>query len=157
MEKKCIYKSPFGPMLVKYTNEFVTSIKRVESIPSGCEQKPNSTLLDKVFSQLNEYFAGKRKEFDFDYCTSGTDFQKKVWAALCTIPYGETRSYKDIAIAVGNPKASRAVGLANNKNPMTIVVPCHRVIASSGKLTGYFGGLEMKQSLLDLEAGKLSY
>jgi len=90
--------------------------------------------------------------FDFKYDLQGTDFQKKVWHALEQIPYGETRSYKDIATAIGNAKASRAVGMANNRNPITIAVPCHRVIGSSGKLVGYAGGLEMKEKVLELES-----
>ena len=98
-----------------------------------------------------EYLDGKRKEFDFPYKMIGTEFQKKVWHALTKIPYGETRTYKEIATAVGNPKASRAVGMANNRNPIFIVVPCHRVIGANGKLVGYAGGLDMKDALLSLE------
>ncbi len=108
--------------------------------------------MDLAVCQLKEYFAGKRKIFDFPYQLKGTDFQQKVWAALCEIPYGQTRTYKDIALAIGNPRACRAVGMANNKNPMSIVVPCHRVIGSNGKLVGYGSGLDMKQALLQLEA-----
>ena len=98
-----------------------------------------------------EYLNGKRKSFDIKYEINGTEFQKKVWKELTDIPYGETRSYKEIAVAVGNPKASRAVGMANNKNPIAIIVPCHRVIGSDGKLVGYAGGLDMKRALLTLE------
>lgn len=111
-------------------------------------------LSDTAFAQLQEYFQGKRMIFDFPFKLSGTEFQKKVWTTLCDIPYGETRSYKDIAKAVGNPKASRAVGMANNKNPISIVVPCHRVIGADGKLVGYGNGLDMKQKLLELEKKK---
>ena len=100
---------------------------------------------------MNEYLKGHRVSFDFAYELIGTQFQLKVWNALCNIPYGKTCSYKDIAIAIGNPKACRAVGMANNKNPITIIVPCHRVIGSSGTLVGYAGGIEMKQFLIDLE------
>ena len=98
-----------------------------------------------------EYLEGKRKVFDFPYEFHGTEFQKKVWKKLCDIPYGETRTYKDIAIAIGNPKACRAVGMSNNKNPITIAVPCHRVIGANGKLVGYAGGIEMKKKLLEIE------
>lgn len=98
-----------------------------------------------------EYLSGKRKAFDFAFELDGTDFQNKVWEELTHIPYGETRTYKEIAIAIGNPKASRAVGMANNKNPISIVVPCHRVIGFDGKLVGYAGGLDMKKALIDLE------
>ena len=100
---------------------------------------------------MSEYLKGERKEFDLPLNPKGTDFQKRVWRALCDIPYGEMRSYKQIAKAVGNSKAVRAVGMANNRNPITIVVPCHRVIGADGKLVGYGGGLEMKEFLLRLE------
>ncbi len=153
MEKVIIYNSPFGALTINYTEQYITSIQRLND--QRATQNPNTHLLKTVFTQLDEYFNGQRKKFDFVYRAEGTNFQKKVWKALCDIPYGETRSYKDIAIAIGNAKACRAVGLANNKNPISIAIPCHRVIASSGKLAGYGGGLDMKQGLLDLEAGKL--
>lgn len=112
----------------------------------------NTPLLAETAKQLDEYFAGIRKVFDLPIeFTRGTDFQKKVWYALCDIPYGETRSYKQIAEAVQSPKAFRAVGMANNKNPVSIIVPCHRVIGASGRLVGYGGGLGIKQALLALE------
>jgi O-6-methylguanine DNA methyltransferase len=101
--------------------------------------------------ELREYFAGKRREFDFPLDLRGTDFQIACWRALLAIPYGETRGYADIARAVGKPKAFRAVGMANNRNPIAIVVPCHRVIASDGTLCGYGGGLDVKRKLLELE------
>lgn len=104
--------------------------------------------------QLEEYFSGLRNEFELPIAATGTDFQQQVWHALTTIPYGETWSYQDLADAIGNPKAVRAVGMANGKNPISIVVPCHRVIGKSGKLTGYAGGIERKQRLLALEQGK---
>ena len=102
-------------------------------------------------NELEEYFAGKRREFTFPLDLRGTDFQLACWRALLAIPYGETRSYADIARAVGKPNAFRAVGMANNRNPIAIVVPCHRVIASDGTLCGYGGGLEVKRKLLELE------
>jgi O-6-methylguanine DNA methyltransferase len=102
-------------------------------------------------SELKEYFAGKRREFTFPLDLRGTEFQIACWRALIAIPYGETRSYADIARAVGKPNAFRAVGMANNRNPIAIVVPCHRVIASDGALCGYGGGLEVKRKLLELE------
>jgi len=101
--------------------------------------------------QLNEYFAGKRSAFDLQLDFAGTEFQRKVWAALLTIPVGETRSYGQIAEQIGSPKAVRAVGAANGRNPISIVAPCHRVIGSNGKLTGFAGGLEAKARLLGLE------
>ena len=115
----------------------------------GVEQE--TALLKEAYQQLSEYLKGERKEFDLPLNPKGTDFQKRVWRALCDIPYGETRSYKQIAKAVGNSKAVRAVGMANNRNPITIVVPCHRVIGADGKLVGYGGGPEMKEFLLRLE------
>lgn len=108
-------------------------------------------LTRKAAGQLREYFAGKREKFDLPLAPVGTPFQQRVWNALMEIPYGQTRSYGEIARTVGNPKASRAVGMANNRNPVAIVIPCHRVIGSNGKLTGYAGGLELKDALLHLE------
>jgi methylated-DNA-[protein]-cysteine S-methyltransferase len=102
--------------------------------------------------ELEEYFAGERRDFTFPLDLRGTEFQLRCWQALLQIPYGETRTYADIARAVGQPRGFRAVGLANNRNPIAIVVPCHRVIASDGTLCGYGGGLDIKQKLLDLEA-----
>ncbi len=102
---------------------------------------------------MNDYFAGKRKQFELMLAPQGTDFQKKVWSALCDVPFGKTASYGHIAAAIGNPNASRAVGLANGQNPIAIVIPCHRIIGKSGRLTGYGGGLDRKQTLLDLESG----
>ena len=108
-------------------------------------------LIKEAHHQFSEYLIGERKSFDLPFKFTGTDFQKRVWNALCEIPYGETRSYKQIAEAIGNPQAVRAVGMANNRNPLLIVVPCHRVIGSNGKLIGYASGLEKKQFLLQLE------
>lgn len=105
-----------------------------------------------AITQLAEYFAGERSAFELELQPSGTDFQRAVWMALREIPYGETRSYGQIAAAVGRPKAARAVGSANNKNPIAVIVPCHRVIGSGGALVGYAGGLERKTWLLDHEA-----
>ena len=108
-------------------------------------------LIKKAAEQLTEYFAGKRKKFDLPLVPDGTDFQRSVWQALLTIPFGETRSYGNIAALIGNPRASRAVGMANNRNPIVVIIPCHRVIGWNGSLTGYGGGLGVKQYLLDLE------
>ena len=108
-------------------------------------------LLKKTIKQIEEYFEGKRSFFDLPLESKGTEFQKKVWKALIEIPYGETRSYGDIAKIIGNGKASRAVGMANNKNPIPIIIPCHRVIGANGKLVGYAGGLDLKEKLLELE------
>ncbi|MBU8901958.1 MAG: methylated-DNA--[protein]-cysteine S-methyltransferase, partial [Victivallales bacterium] len=107
--------------------------------------------LAAAHKQLEEYFSGKRKSFCLNLNICGTDFQKKVWTELLNIPYGETRTYQDIAFAIGNPKASRAVGGANNKNKIPIIIPCHRVIGKGGSLVGFGGGLERKKQLLKLE------
>ena len=108
-------------------------------------------LLRRAAKELKEFLAGKRRGFTVPLEPEGTDFQKAVWTSLRDIPYGETRSYGQIASAVGNPKACRAVGLANNKNPVAVIIPCHRVVGADGSLVGYAGGLDKKQLLLDLE------
>ena len=113
---------------------------------------PHHPILVKAERQLSEYFAGKRTQFELPLAPRGTEFQKKVWRSLRQIPFGETKSYAEIARTIGSPRASRAVGAANGKNPLSIVVPCHRVIGASGALTGFGGGLETKTQLLALEA-----
>lgn len=153
-ENFVIYESKFGPIEIRYKEDKVTFIKKV-SIKEGIREKQvPSKLTDEAIKQLEEYIKGTRKQFNIPYTLIGTEFQVKVWNALKEIPYGETRTYKDIAIQIGNPKASRAVGMANNKNPITILVPCHRVIGANGKLVGYAGGLEMKEELLNIEFNK---
>lgn len=111
----------------------------------------DSSVIQKTVKQLEEYFQGKRTVFELPVCLKGTPFQQKVWAALQTIPYGETRSYGELAAQIGNPKACRAIGGANHRNPVMIVVPCHRVIGADGSLTGFGCGLDAKQYLLELE------
>ena len=108
-------------------------------------------VFGEVIRQLGEYFAGERRVFDVPTAPAGTAFQLAVWQQLCAIPYGETRTYGELAVALGNPKAMRAVGLANGRNPLSIVVPCHRVIGASGAMTGFGGGIERKEFLLALE------
>ena len=119
----------------------------------GIEQE--TPLIKEAYRQLSEYLKGERKGFDLALLIKGTTFQQQVWKALLEIPYGETRSYKQIAVAIGNPKAVRAVGMANNRNPLLIVVPCHRVIGANGKLVGYGAGIEKKEFLLRLEKSLL--
>ena len=119
----------------------------------GIEQE--TPLIKDAYRQLSEYLKGERKGFDLPLLIKGTTFQQQVWKALLEIPYGETRSYKQIAVAIGNPKAVRAVGMANNRNPLLIVVPCHRVIGADGKLVGYGAGIEKKEFLLRLEKSLL--
>jgi methylated-DNA-[protein]-cysteine S-methyltransferase len=117
---------------------------------TSCEIE-ETPLIRQAIRELMEYFDGKRKEFGISLNPKGTDFQKKVWEALRAIPYGETRSYKQIAEAVGNRNSSRAVGMANHNNPIMCIIPCHRVIGANGSLVGYAGGLDMKATLLSLE------
>jgi methylated-DNA-[protein]-cysteine S-methyltransferase len=121
-----------------------------EEPPQGFE-RAETALIRAAASQLTEYFEGLRRDFDLPLTFRGTDFQVRVWKALQTIPYGETRTYGEVAALIGNPQASRAVGSANHRNPLVIVVPCHRVIGSDGSLTGYGGGLPTKRYLLELE------
>lgn len=120
------------------------------------EEDAEHPVLAETERQLGEYFAGERKAFDLPLDFHGTDFQKRVWEQLLAIPFGETRSYGEIARALGQPSASRAVGAANGKNPISIVAPCHRVIGTNGALTGFAGGLEAKQRLLALEGLELA-
>jgi len=122
-----------------------------EKKKNGITFEDSPRLMQPYVSQLEEYFAGQRREFTFPLDLRGTDFQLSCWRALLEIPYGETRTYADIARAVNKPNAFRAVGMANNRNPIAIVVPCHRVIASNGTLCGYGGGLDLKRKLLELE------
>jgi len=124
------------------------------ALPDGfvnCE----TPLIKEASKQLGEYFNKRLKEFDLPLVLYGTDFQKKVWEALRTIPYGETCSYKELAAMTGSPKASRAVGNANNRNPIPVIIPCHRVIGHDGSLTGYAAGLEIKRKLLEIESVNL--
>lgn len=143
-----IYEFPFGFLKIEYEGDVLISLKKINETSDWGK---NTEFTDLVYKEIMEYLNGNRKSFDIKYEINGTEFQKKVWKELTNIPYAETRSYKEIAVAVGNPKASRAVGMANNKNPIAIIVPCHRVIGSDGKLVGYAGGLDMKRALLNLE------
>lgn len=148
MEKFAFYESKFGFIKIGYDKDEIFYIKTTDSV--DCENEPNY-LTNDAFGQLEEYFRKERRTFCLPLKLKGTPFQIKVWQELVKIPYGETRTYKEIAMSIGNPKASRAVGMANHNNPLWIVVPCHRVIGSNGKLTGYAGGVDMKSRLLQLE------
>ena len=123
--------------------------------PPPDDWREDARALAPVARQLQEYFAGRRKVFDLDLAPEGTEFQRRVWERLLEIPYGETISYGMLARRVGNANASRAVGLANGRNPIAIIIPCHRVIGSNGTLTGYGGGLPIKHKLLELERGQI--
>lgn len=148
MDKFAFYEYKTYIFKIGYSDNEIVYLHTVKDMGSGGEK---TAVSDYAFTQITEYFDGRRKVFDFPYKLRGTDFQIKVWNALRDIPFGETKSYKDIAIAIGSPKSCRAVGGANNKNPILIAVPCHRVIGISGNLVGFAGGLAMKEALLALE------
>lgn len=155
--KTCrIIDSPIGPLLLAGRDGVLTNLAMDgQSHPprdAGMWGRDDDAFKD-VVDQLDAYFAGELTTFDVVLDPDGTEFQKRVWAELRAIPYGETRSYGELAAEIGQPKASRAVGLANGRNPIAIIVPCHRVIGASGALTGFGGGLHRKQALLDLERG----
>lgn len=152
--------SPAGPLFLAASSKGLVRLEfegRVQKLGSATIRLEESKkALDPYLRELDEYFVGKRREFSQPLDLRGTDFQLACWRALLEIPYGETRSYRDIAQAIGHPHAYRAVGMSNNRNPIAIIVPCHRVIASSGSLCGYGGGLGLKRQLLDLENVTLS-
>jgi methylated-DNA-[protein]-cysteine S-methyltransferase len=125
-----------------------------EAAPAGTTWRPERPPLPEVRRQLAEYLAGERDEFDLPLAPRGTEFERRVWQGLGAIPYGETRSYAEVARSIGHPAACRAVGRANGRNPIAVVIPCHRVIGSDGSLTGYGGGLDLKRFLLDLEGAR---
>jgi len=151
-------ESPVGPLLLVADDgglrriEFVNGRKPAQPDPKW---QDDADQLRETVSQLRAYFAGKLEIFNLDLAPEGTSFQLAVWKRLCEIPFGETISYGELARRIGNPNASRAVGLANGSNPIPIVIPCHRVIGSNGKLTGYGGGLPIKEKLLALERRQL--
>lgn len=155
--------SPIGIIQISGTESHISSIQFVEKNSVGVTLSHPDTATTKNWQlgneaqkQLEEYFSGKRTVFDLPLQPQGTEFQQAVWEALQEIPFDETRSYGDIAKAIGKPKAARAIGQANNRNPIAIVIPCHRVIGSNHQLTGYAGGLWRKEFLLDLEQKKES-
>jgi methylated-DNA-[protein]-cysteine S-methyltransferase len=145
-----IYESKIGPLTILCDDEALLRIDFGRLEP-GDAVRERTVLIAKAENQLEEYMTGERTVFDLPLKPEGTEFQKKVWNALLLIPYGETKSYKDIAVLVGNPKGCRAVGMANNRNPIPVIIPCHRVIGANGSLVGYGGGLDIKVKLLELE------
>jgi methylated-DNA-[protein]-cysteine S-methyltransferase len=151
-----VIDSPYGPLTLVATDGVLSNLymtdqrhRPAQETFGARDERPFGAVID----QLEAYFASELKEFTLELHLHGTPFQRSVWEQLLRIPYGETRSYGELAEALGNPGASRAVGLANGKNPISIIVPCHRVVGSDGSLTGYGGGLERKQRLLDFERG----
>ena len=153
-------ESPIGPLLLAATDED-DSLRSIVFMEGKQTARPDATWREDrtpfshVIRELEAYFAGELENFTLPLALQGTAFQLKVWKQLCDIPYGETISYGELARRIGNPNASRAVGLANGSNPIPIVIPCHRVIGSNGKLTGYGGGLPIKEKLLALERRQL--
>ncbi|MRX28313.1 methylated-DNA--[protein]-cysteine S-methyltransferase [Kangiella sp. HZ709] len=147
------FKIPFGKLFIYADEKVIKAVlfKAWQSFDATNAINKSTDLIELCRKQLDEYFAGDRRQFDLPLESNGTDFQKNVWQQLTKIPFGESRNYGEIASAIGNTKASRAVGAANGKNPISIIVPCHRVIGANGALTGYAGGLQAKQWLLKHE------
>ncbi|OBJ10773.1 methylated-DNA--[protein]-cysteine S-methyltransferase [Mycobacterium colombiense] len=148
--------SPIGLLTLAGHGSVLTNLRMVDQTyePSRSDWSPNPQAFGEAVEQLGAYFAGELTNFDVELDLRGTEFQRRVWRALQTIPYGETRSYGEIAEQIAAPGAARAVGLANGHNPIAIVVPCHRVIGANGSLTGFGGGLQRKRTLLDLETAR---
>jgi methylated-DNA-[protein]-cysteine S-methyltransferase len=148
------YECPVGPLALVSDGTGLTGIHFPGWVRPDHSRAASDTVLDSARRQLDAYFSGRRTRFDLLLAPVGTPFQLAVWSALLEIPYGETRSYGQLAAALGKPAATRAVGAANGRNPIAIVVPCHRVIGANGSLTGFGGGLERKKFLLSLEQGR---
>ena len=154
MKNIFFYDTKIGKIAIIDNGKEITHIEIAEDKYSDDYNLLETELIKNAGEQLLDYLGGSRTTFDLPLNPNGTEFQKKVWNTLCDIPYGETRSYKQVAEAIGNNKASRAVGMANNKNPIMIIIPCHRVVGSNGSLVGYAGGLDVKEKLLLLENKK---
>jgi methylated-DNA-[protein]-cysteine S-methyltransferase len=161
MKQSCFYsycESPIGKLLLVASERGLHEIcfeGQSTRAVLGTQSRDDQAVLREVIRQLHAYFAGELETFDLELAPEGTPFQQKVWSELLKIPYGETISYGELARRIGNPNASRAVGLVNGSNPIPIIIPCHRVIGSNGKLTGYGGGLPIKEKLLALEKRQL--
>ncbi len=149
MEYAFVYETPVGPVCIRTDGKAITALTFGRDLCGAALRE--TPLILQAHEQLEAYFSGARKAFELPLAPKGTPFQKSVYRALCAIPYGCTRTYGQIAAAVGNPRAARAVGMANHNNPIAIFIPCHRVIGADGSLTGYAGGLDKKERLLALE------
>lgn len=148
------YETDIGKIYIAENNKKITNLYfKTDAIPQNVEICETATIRE-AYGQLAGYLAGEVTEFDLPLSPKGTDFMQSVWRSLCKIPFGTTASYGDIAKHIGRPKAARAVGLANNRNPIPIFIPCHRVVGADGKLVGYRGGIALKEKLLQLEKGK---
>lgn len=145
-----VYQTAMGPLAVTAGQSAVSSVQFGTALKEGVAQQ-RTELLDRAALELEEYFAGTRRHFSVPYDAPGTPFQREVWQAICAIPYGQTRTYLEVARAIGRPGASRAVGMACNRNPLLLLIPCHRIVGSGGKLVGYAGGMDMKRQLLNIE------
>lgn len=150
---KVYYSSPIGSIEIVSDERSILELEFVEEMGQAHDKAPE--VLKRALTQLDEYFKGKRKAFDLELKLNGTEFQKGVWQQLQKVPYGNTASYGEIAKAVGNEKASRAVGGANNKNKIAIIIPCHRIVGSKGEMTGYAGGIWRKEWLLQHEKSNI--
>lgn len=144
------YETIIGYLTISADEQGITDVSfgKRNPVHAVCQETP---VIKQAVSELQEYFEGRRREFTVPLHPQGTDFQLRVWQVLRAIPYGKTWSYKQVATAAGNPNASRAVGMANNRNPIAIIIPCHRVIGANGRLVGYAGGLDVKEKLLEIE------
>ena len=151
---KTFIETKIGCIGIAEEKQYLTHLFFTQKKAPAEAVEKSTSFLRGVGKEIDEYLHGKRKEFDIPLKLHGTDFQRSVWEALLTIPYGETRSYREIAEQIGNAKACRAVGMANHWNPIAIIVPCHRVIGADGSLTGFGGGLALKQKLLELEKSR---
>ena len=147
------YQTALGRVGIGSDGRAITNLFFSNTVRPDCYSEEETPLICRAAEQLSEYLSGSRKVFDLPLSPKGTDFERSVWSALTQIPYGEIRSYKDIASNIDNPKGVRAVGRANGRNPISIFIPCHRVIGADGRLTGYAGGIDLKKWLLDLEKG----
>lgn len=152
----CFCDTPVGLVRIAEDSDGICSLSFADGIADSAGSGGEGLYLADAKSQLLEHFAGKRRAFDLPLSVHGSEFQERVWRALRSIPYGETRSYQQVAQMIGREKAARAVGMANNRNPLPILIPCHRVIGKNGKLVGYAGGIERKRYLLDLETARLT-
>lgn len=155
MKRVFYYYKSIGKIGIGEENGLITDVFFGNHPMPDASVIEETPLIKEASGQIDEYLKGDRKDFDLPLSINGTPFQMMVWEALKTIPYGETRSYKDIAVQIGKAKACRAVGMANNRNPIAIIIPCHRVIGSKGELVGYGGGLDIKKQLLSLEGKKI--
>lgn len=156
-KRYAVYTTDIGDLVIAEENGAITDVFTGPDLPATFQAREEETpLIAQAAEEMRQYLRGQRQTFTLPLAPHGTAFQQSVWKALTQIPYGQTCSYKDIAIAIGNPKAVRAVGMANHHNPISFIIPCHRVIGADGSLVGYGGGLALKKRLLDLERSVLA-